>query len=51
MRAGLVPEWKGLEKGMVTLQYSCLENSMVEEPDGLQSIVTKRVGYDWVTNS
>ena len=29
------------------LQYSCLENSMTEEPGGLQSMGLQRVGYDW----
>ena len=28
------------------LQYSCLENSMTEEPDGLQSIGSQRVRHD-----
>ena len=28
------------------LQYSCLQNPMVEEPDGLQSIGPQRVGHD-----
>ena len=29
------------------LQYSGLENSMTEEPGGLQSIVLQRIGHDW----
>ena len=34
------------------LQYSCLENSMDrEEPGGLQSMGSRRVGHDWVTNT
>ena len=28
------------------LPYSCLENSMIEVPDGLQSIGLLRVGHD-----
>ena len=28
------------------LQYSCLENPWREEPDGLQSIGSHRVGHD-----
>ena len=28
------------------LQYSCLENSMSEEPGGLQSMGSQRVGHD-----
>ena len=36
-----------LEEGVAThLQYSCLENPMDrEEPDGLQSIGSQRVGH------
>ena len=34
------------------LQYSCLENSMDrEEPGGLQSMGSQRVGHDRVTNN
>ena len=29
------------------LQYSCLENPMDEEPGGLQSIGSQRVGHNW----
>ena len=29
------------------LQYSCLENPMDEEPDGLQSMGLQRVEHDW----
>ena len=29
------------------LQYSCLENSWIEEPGGLQSVGLQRVGHDW----
>ena len=32
-------------------QYSCLENSMDEEPDRLQSLGLQRVGHDWATNT
>jgi len=28
------------------LQYSCLENSMIEEPGGLQSMGSQRVRHD-----
>ena len=36
-----------LEEGMaMTLQYSCLENPWAEEPGGLQSIGSHRVGHD-----
>ena len=30
-----------------SLQYSCLENFMEEEPGGLQSMGPQRVGQDW----
>ena len=29
------------------LQYSCLENSMTEKPDRLQSIGSQRAGHNW----
>ena len=29
------------------LQYSCLENPWTEEPGGIQSIGSQRVGHDW----
>ena len=29
------------------LQYSCLGNLMEEEPGGLQSMGSQRVGHDW----
>ena len=32
------------------LQYSCLENPMEEEPGGLQSMGSLRVGHDWATS-
>ena len=32
------------------LQYSCLENPWTEEPGGLQSMGSLRVGHDWVTS-
>ena len=28
------------------LQYTCLENSMTEEPGGLQSMVSQRAGHN-----
>ena len=31
------------------LQYSCLENPWIEEPGGLQSMGSLRVGNDWAT--
>ena len=33
------------------LQYSCLENSITEEPGRLQFMGLQRVGHDWVTNT
>ena len=30
-------------------RYSCLENSVAEEPGGLQSMGLQRVGRDWAT--
>ena len=32
-------------------QYSCLENPWTEEPGGLQSMGSQRVGHDWTTNT
>ena len=32
------------------LQYSCLENPWTEEPGGLQSLGSLRVGHDWATS-
>ena len=32
------------------LQYSCLENPWTEEPGGLQSMWSLRVGHDWATS-
>ena len=32
-----------------SLQYSCLENPMVEEPGRLQSMGSQRVGHDVAT--
>ena len=32
------------------LQYSCLENPWTEEPGRLQSMGSRRVGYDWATS-
>ena len=31
------------------LQYSCLENPMDRGTGGLQSMVSQRIGHDWVT--
>ena len=40
------------EANCYPLQYSCLENSMDrEEPGGLQSMGSQRVGHDRVTNN
>ena len=32
------------------LQYSCLENPWTEEPGGLQSTGSQRVGHDWASS-
>ena len=32
------------------LQYSCLENPWTEEPGGLQSMGSRRVGHNWATS-
>ena len=41
-----------LEEEMATpLQYSHLENPWTQEPGGLQSMGSHRVGHDWVTNT
>ena len=40
----------GGEGNGTPLQYSCLENSMAEEPGRLQSMGSLRVGHDWVTS-
>ena len=32
------------------VQYSCLENPMDEEPSGLKSMGSLRVGHNWVTS-
>ena len=32
------------------LQSSCLENPWTEEPGGLQSMGSRRVGHDWATS-
>ena len=29
------------------IQYSCLENPMIEETDGLQSVGSQRIGHKW----
>ena len=42
---GLIPSGENpLEKGIVSLQYSCLGNSMAEEPDRVQSMGSQSVG-------
>ena len=33
------------------LQYPCQKISWIEEPDGLQSTGSQRVGHDWATNT
>ena len=38
------------EGNSTPLQYSCLENSMGEEPGRLQSMGSLRVGHDWATS-
>ena len=50
-------EWSSIEnhckygEGNGTpLQYSCLENPWTEEPGGLQSMASLRVGHNWVTS-
>ena len=45
---GLIPgsERSSGEGNGTPLQYSCLENSMTEEPGGLQSMGLQRVGHD-----
>ena len=46
----IVPKlWHGEGNG-TPLQYSCLENPMDEEPGGLQSMGSHRVGHDWATS-
>ena len=34
----------------IPFQYSCLENPMKEEPGGLQSVGSQRVGHNWATS-
>ena len=45
---GSIPGWgRSLGEGNGNpLQYSCLENPMDEEPGGLQSTESQRVGHD-----
>ena len=31
------------------LQYSCLEIPWIEDPGGLQSMGSQRIGHDWAT--
>ena len=42
--------WKDGEGNGIPLQHSCLENPMDEEPGGLQSMGSHRVGHDWATS-
>ena len=50
---GLIPGsgWSSGEGNSNPLQYSCLENPWTEEPGGLQSIESQRVGHNWATNT
>ena len=45
---GSIPGWGRSSRGGHgnPLQYSCLENPMDEEPGGLQSIGSQRVGHN-----
>ena len=48
-KQGLIP---GLGRSLgegngYSLQYSCLENVWTEEPGGLQSLGSQRIGNDW----
>ena len=44
---GLIPEGENpLEKGVFSLQYSCLGNSMAEEPGRLQSMGSQKFGHN-----
>ena len=45
-----LPVWAGGEGDGTPLQYSCLENPLTEEPGGLQSMGSLRVGHDWATS-
>ena len=42
----MVPTRVGGEGNGTPLQYSCLENPWMEEPDGLQPMGLRRVGHD-----
>ena len=46
--SGLIPGWGKSPGGGYgnPLQYFCLENAMTEEPEGLWSIGSPRVGHD-----
>ena len=47
----LIPAQGHLGEGNGTpLQYCCLENPWTEEPGGLQSMGSLRVGHDWATS-
>ena len=43
---GVAKSWIQLSYNGTPLQYSCLENPMTEEPGGLQSMGSLRVGHD-----
>ena len=51
--AGLIPSLgrSPREGNYNPLQYFCLENPTDEEPSGLQSMGSQRVGHDWATNT
>ena len=48
------PNWgtreSSTENELSPLQYSCLEIPWTEEPGGLQSMGSQRVGHDWATS-
>ena len=47
-----LPTYVGLyrEGNGTPVQYSCLENPWMEEPSGLQSMGSQRVGHHWATS-
>ena len=49
--AGSIPGWGRSPGGGhgKPLQYPCLENSYGQEPGGLHSMDSQRVGHDWMT--
>ena len=40
-------DWEDPLEEAILLQYSCLENSLTEEPGGLQSTGSQGAGHDW----